>query len=207
MTGERPPFLIDLHVHTTRHSFDSGLKPEEAVQRALAARLGAICFTEHNATWPAADALELGERLGLPVLRGMEVSTDAGHVLVFGLERHSMEMARVEDLRRIVLGEGALMVLAHPMREPTFGRPWSEAAKLFDGLEALNADDSRHSFRMLEEVAAQLGIVATGGSDAHSAAAVGRCATAFEEVIGDEAALIAALRERKARPVVVERPA
>ncbi len=204
MTGERSPFLIDLHVHTTRYSFDSGLKAEDAVARAKAAGLAALCFTEHNATWTADEARELAERLAFPVLRGMEVSTDAGHVLVFGLERHTLEMSRVADLRRIVETEGGLMVLAHPMREPAFARPWSEAAGLFDGIEALNADDSRHSWRMLEELAGQLGLFATGGSDAHSATAVGRCATAFEEAVVDDAGLIAALRAKLGWPLVVE---
>ncbi len=204
MNAKARPFLIDLHVHTTLFSFDSGLQPDDAVERAKAMGLSGICLTEHNAVWPRELARALSSRLEFPVFRGMEVSTDAGHVLVIGLDAHSSEMASVDRLRRIVESQGAAMVLAHPMREPAYPGPWSEVPSLFDGLEVMNADDSLHTRRVIGRIAADLGLVAVGGSDAHTAAAVGRCATAFDREIASEAELAAALRAGMARPVALE---
>ena len=155
MIGGDRPFLIDLHVHTTLFSFDSGLEPEIAVERAKAAGLDAVCFTEHNAVWPHALARDLSERMEFPVFRGMEVSTDAGHVLVIGLNRYTLELVRVEQLRHIVESEGGVMVLAHPTRDPAYSRPWREAPALFEGLEAFNADESPHAMRLIQRMAAE----------------------------------------------------
>ena len=186
--------IIDLHTHTTLRSMDSGLAPDSLVRRCKELGLSAVCITEHNAIWSVAEARELGERFGIPVFRGMEITTDAGHVLVFGVGSYRPEMFRIERLRAIAKSEGGAMVLAHPMRDLGFRRPWSEAKGLFEALEGLNGEDhylgSEHSIRSIAET---LGMAVTGGSDAHSEAAVGRRATVFGGHIADERQLIDAL--------------
>jgi predicted metal-dependent phosphoesterase TrpH len=193
--------LIDLHAHTRHKSMDSGLAPALLAERVTALRLSAICITEHNNIWTRAEATVLAEQWELPVLRGMEISTDAGHVLVFGVEGYTLEMWRIEQLRRIVETEGGVMVLAHPNRNAGFGRPWSDAPDLFEAFEGANGDDHNRSSAYVLDLARSLGLPTTGGSDAHSGPAVGRCATLFDQAIETEAQLIDALRGGLYRPV------
>jgi predicted metal-dependent phosphoesterase TrpH len=195
------PHLIDLHAHTTLYSYDSGLTAERLIRRSLELGLSAVCTTEHNGIWTRAQATEARERFGITVLRGMEISTDAGHVLVFGVEGYRLEMMKLEQLRAIVEREGGAMVLAHPTRNEGFRRPWSEARHLFEALEGMNGDDHNYSSEYLLDLARGLGLPATGGSDAHSLPAVGRCATVFAEAIRDEQHLVRVLRSGAFFPV------
>ena len=79
--------------------------------------LDGVCITEHDALWPLADIERLSREMKFLVLRGMEVTTEVGHVLVFGLEAHHPAMAVLDALREQVLADGGLMYLAHPSRK------------------------------------------------------------------------------------------
>lgn len=193
-------YLIDLHVHTCPLSSDSALTPDDAAQVSIALGLAALCLTEHNQVWDAGPARELSERHGIPVLRGMEVGTQAGHVLVFGLEAFHPEMYDVYRLRRIVEEEGGAMALAHPTRHRQGRTPWSDAHRLYHALEVLNGDDLG-SAELLRAIARSLEMPAIGGSDAHSKAALGRCATRFLRPVTGERDLIEALWTGLVEPV------
>ena len=195
-------FLVDLHVHTRDKSQDSALDPAILALRALEEGHGAICITEHNACWTAAAAAALSARFGLPVFRGMEVGTNVGHVLAFGLDAFHRDMWDIEHLRRAADAEGGVLVLAHPLRPPGFPRSWDDLPALFDGLEVINADESSTSAVHLEELAAKYGLALTGGSDAHSARAVGRAVTEFEAPVRSDADLVAAIRARACLPLL-----
>lgn len=198
---------IDLHTHTTLRSFDSGLAPDRLLRRCVELGFTAVCVTEHNGIWSQREAVEATERFGITVLRGMEVSTDAGHVLVFGVDGFRLEMMRLEALRRVVEREGGAMVLAHPTRGAGVQRSWAEIRHLFHALEGMNGDDYNRSAAYVLDIARDLGLGATGGSDAHSLPAVGRCATVFAAVIRDEEDLVRALRSGAYRPVELPRGA
>ena len=62
------------------------ITPLDLVQGAKVAGLDAICLTEHDYVWTVDELDELGHEHGLLILRGMEVTTGRGHMLVFGLE-------------------------------------------------------------------------------------------------------------------------
>ena len=77
--------LIDLHTHTHLLSPCSGLSLLELVELSRAAGLDGLCLTEHDAMWSAEDLARVGDSTGFLLLRGVEVSTAQGHVLVYGL--------------------------------------------------------------------------------------------------------------------------
>jgi predicted metal-dependent phosphoesterase TrpH len=64
--------LIDLHVHTT-HS-DGRLSPTEAVHEAATRGLRAIAITDHDVLSGVDEATAAGERLGIEVVPGIEMS-------------------------------------------------------------------------------------------------------------------------------------
>jgi predicted metal-dependent phosphoesterase TrpH len=81
--------MVDLHIHT--RCSDGGLTPSEAVDYALARGLRAIAITDHDTIHGNEEALAAGRRAGLPVVPGVELSTQWGgltfHMLGFGLNR------------------------------------------------------------------------------------------------------------------------
>lgn len=186
--------LIDLHTHTHHHSFDSGLNVKDLLRRAKAAGLDGVCLTEHNAIWDEAEARRLAKQWGLAVFRGMEVSTDHGHVLAFGLPRFLPEMLRFARLHAIALDAGGALVLAHPQREPRLPFTIAELPRWFQAVEVLNGSDANQANGYLAGLVADVGIPGAGGSDAHSLGPIGTCATRFQVPVHSEAALVQALR-------------
>ena len=194
--------VIDLHCHSSDLSLDSGVSADRLVAQAAARGLDGVCLTEHNAIHDAETVRALGERHGVAVLRGMEIGSTAGHVLVFGLDRYRPELTAIERLREIVLAEGGAMVWAHPMREGDFRRPaWSGIPGLFEALEVVNGDHTDRVDGYWATLAEELGVGRTAGSDAHSLPAVGRVATGFPEPVPDVEALVRLLRARRHAPL------
>jgi predicted metal-dependent phosphoesterase TrpH len=185
--------LIDLHTHTKVFSACSALTPDALVRAAKARGLDGVCITEHDAIWDAEAIERLAAEMEFVVLRGMEVTTEVGHVLVYGLDRHRSEMATLDALHRIVRAEGALMFLAHPSRR--YGTlPPADVSAYFDSVEAQNGTEGMLQNDNATALSARLTLPGIGGSDAHSAREVGICATRFGGEVHDEASFLAALR-------------
>jgi predicted metal-dependent phosphoesterase TrpH len=195
--------ILELHAHSWERSADSGVSADAIVAQAVARGLDGVCLTEHNALWSEEGVRALAERHGITVLRGMELGTDAGHVLVFGLDHYSPELLFMETLRPIVEAEGAVMILAHPMRALSSGThpSWDRFPALFEAIEVLNGDHSNFGDGYYQRLAAEMGLAAVAGSDVHSRPAVGRVGTAFSEPVPDVDTLVRLIRARAVAPV------
>src|SRR5829696_3070931 len=96
---------IDLHTHSSVS--DGTDAPAELVRKALAVGLDVVALTDHDTFDGLDEAVAEGERLGLHVVRGMELSCsrhgNSVHVLAYGADPASpelaAEMARVRDGR------------------------------------------------------------------------------------------------------------
>lgn len=192
--------LIDLHCHTLPLSQCSALRPEELVDLARERGLDGICLTEHDAFWPAADLRELARRADFVVLSGVELTTDMGHVLAFGLSPGTPGLASAGAAAEAARAAGALLFLAHPARDGLL-RVSRETVDYFESVEAINGSDSRLQNIAATGLAHGFRLPGIGGSDAHAPAEVGRAATSFEAHVTDEASLVAALRSGAYRAV------
>ena len=213
--------IFDLHVHTVRGSSDSSLTPEQLIEQARLTGLDGVCLTEHSGGWPREDLERTFSDSGITVVRGLEVDTDMGHVLVFGLHAYVNGMHNARDLRRAVDKAGGAMVLAHPFRNLFNKPPYNvnlvfrdpehypenaeQAAKheifsLVDEIEVANGSNSEHENLFALEVARALGLRGTGGSDVHSTHGLGSCVTLFDTDVSSEADLVEALKARAFRP-------
>src|SRR5215510_11679478 len=105
-----PYFSIDLHLHTNRGSSDSNLSPRDLVDRAHAIGISAICVTEHDNMWDAREMAELAQDSKVVFLRGMEVTTDMGHIGAFGLDRYVGGIYKLSELRKVVDAAGGILV-------------------------------------------------------------------------------------------------
>ncbi|MFZ2062947.1 MAG: PHP domain-containing protein, partial [Candidatus Binatus sp.] len=109
-------FTVDLHLHTNRGSSDSNLAPKDLVDRARAIGIGAVCITEHDNMWDSREMAAMAGDSGIVFLRGMEVTTDMGHVGAFGLERYVGGIYKLAELRRVIDLEGGILIANHPFR-------------------------------------------------------------------------------------------
>ena len=89
---------IDLHVHTT--ASDGTASPAEAVRLAKETGLSAIAITDHDTVSGYAEAAEAGEKYGVEVVPGIEISTKYGravHILGYYIDPNSEKIAPVLD--------------------------------------------------------------------------------------------------------------
>ena len=107
--------LIDLHAHTSLESWDSTLTPDELVEGAKAAGLDGLCLTEHDQFWDLRRAEELAKRHDFTIIPGCEITTEEGHVLVFGIDSYVYGMHRVPFLREYVDRAGGVLLVVHPL--------------------------------------------------------------------------------------------
>src|SRR2546427_8818805 len=112
MTGT----IVDMHVHTVRGAADSSLTPDQLIEEARRIGLTGVNISEHDRVWEPHLLEEFRERSGLFVSRGMEVSTDMGHMIVVGLDRYVAGIRRAAELRRGLGGGGGVIVGADPFR-------------------------------------------------------------------------------------------
>ncbi len=89
---------IDLHIHTTES--DGTLTPAETVRLAHELGLRAIAVTDHDTAAGYPSAAAAGERLGVEVVPGIEISTTYHgpvHILGYYIDPLSPELAPVLD--------------------------------------------------------------------------------------------------------------
>ena len=205
-------FFIDLHVHTSPASPCATSTVEEMITEAKEIGLDAICLTDHNYLWDRDEVAELSQRHGLIILRGNEVTTVQGDMVVFGLEQNVEGIVPLEALANMVAVDGGFIIAAHPFRGflavggDQLGLEVEKAAArpmfgLVNALEAMNSKVTDNENNFCARTAQALGLPQTGGSDAHLASEVGIFATEFKKKILSEAELIAALASGEYRPV------
>jgi hypothetical protein len=197
--------LIDMHIHTTAYSACSEMSPDQMMIAAREIGLDGVCLTEHDRLWEKQAAKDLADRYKLIVLRGMEVTTTGGDILVFGLEEEPDGMWTPEQLKTKVDNSGGVAIVAHPFRGfllfgfTSMETDMDEAAKdptfsQAHGMEICNGNVTDKENEYARQVAEKLGLIQVGGSDAHTPSKLGKCVTRFENRISNEAELIAQLK-------------
>ena len=216
--------IFDLHIHTTKGSSDSSLNPEDLVLEAERLGLRGLCITEHSGPWERHEFESFASRHSVVLVRAMEVETDLGHMLAFGLDRYQAGFHKAEELRRAADAGGGYVVTAHPFRyvlsqgkrenallyqsvpdplpkkpEDALGHP---IFKLAHAVEVVNGGTADQENEFAMSVAGILGMPVTGGSDAHSVHGLGRFVTSFSDEIHNEGEFLAALHSGQFHPAV-----
>jgi hypothetical protein len=216
--------LFDLHIHTTKGSSDSSLNPEELILEAERLGLRGLCITEHSGPWDRHEFEQFASRHNVVLVRAMEVESDLGHLLAFGLDRYQPGFNRAAELRSAADAAGGFVVSAHPFRA-VFSQPNRDRALLYQSIpgplprqpedalghpvfklahavEVANGGTVEEENAFAMRVAELLGIPVTGGSDAHSVHGLGRFVTAFRDEVNNEQEFLAALHSGKYYPAV-----
>ncbi len=211
--------LMDMHTHTVMGAYDSSLQPHDLASGILGAGLSGVAITEHNRAW---DSHKLrgfcDEQAGLFVANGMEVTTDMGHILAFGLTGIASGIPHLARLRQAADECGGYLVVAHPFRywfEPVhFTRRGLKPIEMVpevlarqpvfqyvDAIEVYNGANTDRENLIALEVAALLGKPGMAGSDCHSTQGIGCACTAFERTVESPEAMLQELHAGRFRPM------
>lgn len=199
-------FKADLHVHTA-NSYDATGSPEEVLAAAKAAGLDGIAVTEHHTYEKSEVFLELASGYGLTVFMGAEVSTRAGHMLIFSedIRRWNRFDQGGNDPQAIIdeVNEaGGAAVFAHPFRMALgLGGYAVRQLRGLAAIEGCNGANRAGENKSALELAATMGLPSTGGSDAHRPVEIGRCYTVFTVPLFTLSDLVAALKAGSCRGV------
>lgn len=206
--------ILDLHTHSDA-SEDSRAPVETYLKWLVRKRdvlpIDGIVLTEHRQWDPTQDYRRLEDQYGILILRGAEVETDYGHVLVYGVNDDITRRFDFADVRLsarelipAVAHMGGIAVPCHPGR-PTIGLCEHYTSKPpIDGVvavEALNGGSRRGENERVQQLIDRYGYHAFGGSDSHLVSFIGICATEFDREVHEVEALVQALRVGGYRPV------
>ena len=217
--ADLPGTLLDAHLHTVRGAADSDLQPDDLLAEARRIGLGGMNISEHDRVWERHSWEEFEAQCdGIFLSRGMEVSTDLGHIIVLGIDEYHPGIRSAARLREVCDSLGAFMYAAHPFRhffdpvtflrqgkEP-FAMTPEEAAKrmpvfaLVDGIEVGNGGNTRRENVFAYRVAEALGKPMVGGSDAHSTSGIGAFTTLFAERLTSREQMLALLHAGSVAP-------
>lgn len=206
--------ILDLHAHTdasddSRASLEGYLRWLQKKRDVVP--VDGIVLTEHRQWNPDVDYRLLEDRYEIVILRGAEVETDYGHILLYGVNdamTRRFDFANVHLDAQQVVSEveamGGIAAPCHPGR-PTIGLcEHYETRGALEGVravEALNGGSRRGENERVEDLMQRHGYKGFGGSDAHLVSLIGICATEFDAEIHNVDDLVRELRDGSYRAV------
>lgn len=206
---------LDMHCHTKEGSPDGKVPVEEMIDILIEKGYDGMLVSDHDSyngyrAWLRNPVCQ--RKPDFTVLKGIEYDTiDAGHILVIMPEDVKLPILElrglpVQFLIKIVHKHGGILGPAHPCGVKFMsifntrkhrGRP--EIMEQFDFIEGFNACEEPESNDRAQEIAAEYGKPAFGGSDAHKLDCIGLGATEFAGEVASESDLIALVKEMGAQ--------
>ena len=183
--------ILDMHAHSIK-SDDGRAKVENYCQwiKAKNISIDGFILTEHRQFDNESDYSELGKINDITILKGSEVETEYGHVLVFGVTlalQEEFDFSNINlELEQVIDAcnkHDAIAVPCHPGRPRVgmaahleeFGVPNGvEVVEIYNGGSRENEDE------IAIQMAKQLSCSGIGGSDAHIVSQIGKCGTKFD---------------------------
>lgn len=200
---------VDLHTHTYPASDCSRIAYRDYISWCVDNGIEAVALTNHG---EVEDNRRLGGALeaeGVLLIHGVEISTICGDYVVFSPDLDFLAtFAAVQRLPHAAdLPGDCALVWVHPGagggRSGSTYYPGIErlAAEVVDGVEIYNGSWLGERYvRIAEELAAQLGVARTAGSDAHRVEQLMTCYTELPDPVRSTADVVAAIKERRTVP-------
>ena len=182
--------LIDLHTHSIK-SDDGRAKVDNYCKwiKSKALPIDGFVLTEHRQFDLESDYSDLAEEFGLVILKGSEVETEYGHVLIFGVNKPLMKAfdfssidLPLEEVIAKCEHHGAIAVPCHPGRPKVGMFAHTEEYGIPKGVrivEIYNGGSRENEDQIAIDNAEAHGYRGIGGSDSHIVSHIGRCATRF----------------------------
>ena len=209
---------LDMHSHSVS-SDDSRATVEQYLKWIQVLRkrghvVDGIVLTEHRKFDYDKDYSALANQYDVVVLKGSELDTRYGHVLVYGGTEpltKDIDFGNVamdtRELLKAARQHGAYAVPAHPGRFGIGLTEYIQQGETFDDVhivERLNGGSRKGENERAWELCDDKGYLGVGGSDAHLTSHICTCLTRFEAKISNEADLVEALLSEQFQPVWLE---
>lgn len=197
--------ILDLHTHSIK-SDDGRAKVENYCQwiRTRKIAIDGFVLTEHRQFDEESDYSSLAKEFDLCILKGSEVETEYGHVLVYGVTpelTQAFEFSSINlPLARVLEAcdqYSAVAVPCHPGRKRVGMNSHIDEYGVPPGVrivEVYNGGSRGEENAIALTMAEENNYLGIGGSDSHIVSHVGRCATHFPGKISNEAELVEALK-------------
>jgi predicted metal-dependent phosphoesterase TrpH len=176
-----------------------------------------IVLTEHRQYDFDVDYSQLAAQYGVVVLKGAELDTCFGHMLVYNITPGLADDVNFGDVKmdgreliKAARHHGGYVVPAHPGRFGIGLVEYMAQGEAFDDVsivELINGGGKPEENERAEELCERTGYLGTGGSDAHLASHIGRVVTHFQADITSSEQLVEALMSGEFRPVRIEETA
>ena len=197
--------ILDLHAHSIK-SDDGRAKVRNYCQwiRSRGIGIDGFVLTEHRQFDFESDYSGLARDFEQVILKGSEVETEYGHVLVFGVTpalTEAFDFASIAlplvDVLAACDAHDAVAVPCHPGRRRVGMHAHIADLGVPPGVrivEVMNGGSRGDEDAIAQRMAADQGYLGIGGSDAHIVSHIGRCATRFPGRVETEGELVEALR-------------
>ena len=207
-----------MHVHSVQ-SDDAGGTVEGylkwiGVLRKKGYRVDGIVLTEHRGFDTEVDYTALATKYDVLVLKGSELETELGHILVYGVTPKLVEQFDLTNINlaaaeviEAVRDIGGYTVAAHPGRPRIGLYQHVQSGASLNGLhtiESLNGGSTAEENALASQLAEKHGLSCIGGSDSHYVSTVGRCLTWFQRPVTCVEELVGELIVGDFRPVQLQ---
>ena len=207
--------ILDLHTHSIK-SDDGRAKVNNYCQWIQSRDIGIDGFvlTEHRQFDFESDYSDLAEKYGITILKGAEVETEYGHVLVFGVTEklyQEFDFSSIGLPLAMVIEKsekhGAIAVPCYPGRPRVGMHAHIDEYGIPEGVrivEVYNGGSRGDEDGIAQKLADEQNYLGIGGSDAHIVSHVGRCATEFNHTITTETELVEALNNSEFQAITLK---
>ncbi|MCI5863069.1 MAG: PHP-associated domain-containing protein [Lachnospiraceae bacterium] len=190
--------LFDMHCHSREGSFDAHVPLSQYASILKEKGFTGMVVTDHDSYKGYYHYHDNKDIFPIPddfvILKGIEYDTrNAGHILVIMPDDVKSDFLQIkgltiDQLEKEVHGKGGIIGCAHPFMpgpwaygNTYFGKDHKNFPKKFDFIETYNSTINPIYNLQAEAFASYYDKLATGGSDAHVEASVGRGFTQFPE--------------------------
>jgi len=174
---------VELHTHSAL-SFDGRDPVDLLLEQAKAVGMDALAVTDHDEIDASIEAAAKAESYDLVGIPGMEVTSEAGHVLALGVRElvpaglsFEATLDRIHDL-------GGVAVVPHPFQKSRSGVAPNVTLDQLAEADAIEVYNSRlltgRANRRAERFALRRNLPMTAGSDAHISEMVGQAVTRID---------------------------
>lgn len=172
--------LAELHAHSN-HSHDGRDPVKGLLDAAINKKLDIISITDHNTVNGSLEAVEVvdSEHLPLIVLPGIEISTEEGHLLAYGVTEDFEPGIPMRETANLVKKAGGASAVAHPFQVHRHGL--LRLSKVIDAVDAVEVFNAKFYIgfcnRLANYFATKYQKSSIAGSDAHRSDAIGHGTT------------------------------
>ena len=188
---------LDLHIHS-QYSEDGVGTPNEIMKLVQKKGLHGMAVTDHNSIKGSLEALKLKSK-DFVIIPGLEISTQDGHLLALGVKENIPRELSAEETVEKILDKGGIPVVPHLFRRMSgIKREKLEPIRSkIPAIEVFNGCSLPKTNIKTAEVAKELKLGGTGGSDAHDPLYAGYGYTIVESTDMDADSILTEIKNKK----------